>query len=327
MSVDPYQIEGARHRFVDANGVQLSVYEAGEPSGPTVVLSHGFPELAYSWRRQLPALAAAGFHVLAPDQRGYGGSAKPATVAEYDIVHLTGDLIGLLDAVGVDRAVFVGHDWGGFVVWQMPFLHADRVAGIVGLNTPHVPRMPIRPVELFRNAMGENFYIVWFQTPDVPEAQLDANVDVVLDHMMRRGIEPAALPARAAASTATLVEGVVNIPAELLGPRLLRPEDLAVYVDAFRRGGFRGPVNWYRNFDRNWELTADQTSPRIDGVPCLMVTASWDPVLPPALAAGMPDLVEDLEIHEIARCGHWTQQEQPDELNRILVDWLRRKVA
>lgn len=324
MTIDPYEIEGAQQRFVDANGVRLSVYEAGEPSAPAVVFSHGFPELAYSWRKQLPAVAAAGFHVLAPDQRGYGGSAKPTTVEEYDIVHLTGDLVGLLDAVEVDRAVFVGHDWGGFVVWQMPFLHPDRVAGVVGVNTPHVPRMPMPPVELFRNAMGENFYIVWFQTPDIPEAALDANVDVVLDHMLRRGIEPAALQERAAASTDTLVEAVVNVPPELLGPQLLSAEELAVYVEAFRAGGFRGPVNWYRNFNRNWELTADQTSARIDAVPCLMVTAAWDPVLPPALAAGMPDLIADLEIHEIAECGHWTQQERPDELNRILIDWLQR---
>ncbi len=117
----------------------------------------------------------------------------------------------------------------------------------------------------------------------------------------------------------------MNVPRELLGPELMSAEQLAVYVEAFRAGGFRGPVNWYRNFNRNWELTADQTSARIDDVPCLMVTAAWDPVLPPALAAGMPDLITDLEIHEIAECGHWTQQERPDELNRVLIDWLSRK--
>lgn len=323
---EPYAIEGARQRYVDTNGVRLSVYEAGKPSDPTVVFSHGFPELGYSWRYQVPALAAAGFHVLVPDQRGYGASARPPAVEDYDIVHLTGDLAGLLDALEIERAVFVGHDWGGFVVWQMPFLHPDRVAGIVGVNTPHTARFPMKPVELFRSAMGESFYIVWFQTRDEPEQALEANVDVVLDHMLRRGIEPAAIQERAAASTATLVEAVVNIPDDLLGPRMLSPEQLAVYVETFRVGGFGGPVNWYRNFDRNWELTADQTSARIDGVPCLMVTAAWDPVLPPALAAGMPELIEDLEVHEIGQCGHWTQQERPDEFNRILLDWLQRKI-
>ena len=323
--VAPYDIDGARHRFVEANGVRLSVYEAGQSSDPTVVLSHGFPELAYSWRHQLPALAAGGFHAVAPDQRGYGGSGRPEVVEDYDIVQLTGDLVAILDELDIERAVFVGHDWGGFVVWQMPFLHPGRVAGVVGVNTPHTARFPVKPVEMFRNLLGENFYIVWFQNPDEPEAMLDAHVEVVLDHMLRRGIDPTAIRERAASSNRTFVEAVVDVPPELLGPPLLTAEQLAIYTGAFRAGGFRGPVNWYRNFDRNWELTSDQTSGRIDDVPCLMVTAEWDPVLPPALAAGMPDLIGDLEIHEIARCGHWTQQEHPDQFNRILIDWLERK--
>jgi pimeloyl-ACP methyl ester carboxylesterase len=326
MSAGTYEIPGARHHFVDTNGICLSVFEAGERSDPTVVFSHGFPELAFSWRHQVVALAEAGFHVVAPDQRGYGASDKPAAVEDYDMVHLTGDLVGVLDAMDVDRAVFVGHDWGGFVVWQMPFHHRDRVAGIVGVNTPHTARFPMPPVEMFRNVVGENFYIVWFQTPDVPEAAIEANVDVVLDHMLRRVIDPTALQERGASLDATFVEAVTNMPPELLGPKLVTTDELAVYVETFRAGGFRGPVNWYRNFDRNWEMSAGRESDRIDGVPCLMVTASWDPVLPPALAQGMPDLIEDLEIHEIAECGHWTQQERPDELNRVLIDWLSRKL-
>lgn len=325
MTIEPYAIEGAVHRYIDTNGVRLSVYEAGKPSDPTVVFSHGFPELGYSWRHQLPALAAAGFHVIAPDQRGYGGSDRPPNVEDYDIVHLTGDLVSVLDALEVERAVYVGHDWGGMIVWQMPFQHPERVAGVVGVNTPHFPRLPMRPIEMFRTAAGENFYIVWFQTPDVPDAALAANVDTVLDRMLRRGRDPEALRERVMLPDVTMVEGIVNAPAELLGPPMLTPDELAVYVETFRATGFTGGINWYRNFDRNWELTADQTSARIDDVPCLMVTAEWDPVLAPAMASGMPDLIDDLEIHEIAKCGHWTQQEHPDELNRILIDWLTRK--
>jgi pimeloyl-ACP methyl ester carboxylesterase len=327
MTSGTYEIHGARQHYVDTHGIRLSVYEAGERSNPTVVFSHGFPELAYSWRHQVAALAQAGFHVVAPDQRGYGASDKPLAVEAYDMVHLTGDLVGLLDAMDVDRAVFVGHDWGGFVVWQMPFHHPGRVAGVVGVNTPHTVRFPVPPVEMFRNVFGEHFYIVWFQSVDGPEAELEANVDVVLDHMLRRGIDPAAIQERAASasrSTQTFVETVVDLPPEMLGSPLLTDEQLAVYAEAFRAGGFRGPVNWYRNFDRNWEMSAGRESDRIDGVPCLMVTAAWDPVLPPALAQGMPDLIEDLEIHEISECGHWTQQERPDELNGILIDWLQR---
>ena len=163
---EPYAIEGARQRFIDTNGVRLSVYEAGDPSDPTVVFSHGFPELGYSWRYQVPALAAAGFHVLVPDQRGYGGEHATAgawrTTTSCTSPATSSACSTRLE---IEQAVFVGHDWGGFVVWQMPFLQPDRVAGIVGVNTPHMPRMPIPPVELFRNAMGESFYIVWFQTP------------------------------------------------------------------------------------------------------------------------------------------------------------------
>lgn len=319
-----YEIEGAERRDVDVNGVRLSVYEAGPADGPAVVLCHGFPELAYSYRHQLPALGAAGFHVIAPDQRGYGGSDRPAAVEDYDIAHLTGDLVGLLDLMGVDRAVFVGHDWGGIIVWQMPFLHRDRVAGIVGLNTPHFPRMPVRPIEMFRQMAGESFYIVWFQTPGEADAKLAENVDVLFDRMMRRSVDPELLRAHAV-NASDFVEAVINAPE--LGEPLMPPEELAVFVDTFKRTGFTGGINWYRNFDRNWELTADQDDAHISGVPCLMVTAEWDPVLAPALAQGMPDLIDDLEMREIARCGHWTQQEHPDELNRILVDWLERRIS
>jgi pimeloyl-ACP methyl ester carboxylesterase len=323
--VEPYEIEGASHRYVDVDGTRLSVYEAGEPGAPAVVFSHGFPELAFSWRHQLPALAAAGFRAIAPDQRGYGGSDRPVAVEDYDIMHLTGDLVGVLDALEIDRAVFVGHDWGGMIVWQMPFLRRQRVAGVVGVNTPHFPRLPAPPIEVFRNAAGENFYIVWFQTRDVPDLALAEHGDVVLDHMLRRGIDPTPLRDRAVNADITFVDAVVHAPPELLGPALLTADELAVYVDTFRATGFTGGINWYRNMNRNWELTADQPSARIDGLPCLMVTAAWDPVLAPAMAAGMPDLIEDLEVHEIAACGHWTQQEHPDEFNRILIDWLTRK--
>jgi pimeloyl-ACP methyl ester carboxylesterase len=318
-----YEIRGADRRDIEVNGVRLSVYEAGPVDGPAVVLSHGFPELAFSWRHQLPALGAAGYHVIAPDQRGYGGSDRPESVTDYDIVHLTDDLVGLLDVMGHERAVFVGHDWGGIIVWQMPFLHRDRVAGIVGLNTPHFPRLPVPPIQMFRQAAGENFYIVWFQKPAEADAKLAENVDVLFDRMMRRSVDPELLRAHAI-NASDFVEAVVNAPE--LGEPLMPPDELNVFIGTFKQTGFTGGINWYRNFDRNWELSADQTSARIEGIPCLMVTATWDPVLAPALAQGMPDLIDDLEVHEIDRCGHWTQQEHPDELNRVLIDWLGRRI-
>ena len=327
MASAPYEIPGATQRFVDVGDVTLSVYEVepeggADPDRPVVVFSHGFPELAYTWRHQLSAVADAGFRAIAPDQRGYGGSSRPDEVTDYDIFHLTGDLVGLLDAVGVDQAVFVGHDWGGFVVWQMPLLHRDRVAGVAGLNTPYIPRLPIKPTEAFRMLGGENHYILYFQEPGVADAALAANVAVLFDRMFRRGVEPERLQA-AAADAHDFIQAVVEAP--VLGDELLSPDELAVFVDTFTATGFTGGLSWYRNFDRNWELTPELDGARIDGLPCLMITAEWDPVLVPAMAQGMPDVIDDLEMHQIARCGHWTQQEEPAQVDRLLTDWLSRR--
>ena len=156
--------------------MQLHTVEAGEPGAPVVVLAHGFPELAYSWRHQIPALAAAGYHVLAPDQRGYGRSTRPADIADYNVADLSADLIGLLDDVGADKAVFIGHDWGAPVVWGSAQLHPDRVAAVVGLSVPPVPRAQVPPTQAFRAIFGDNFfYMLYFQEPGVADAELDAD--------------------------------------------------------------------------------------------------------------------------------------------------------
>lgn len=158
--------------MVSTNGIDMAVYEAGPKDGFPVVLCHGFPELAYSWRHQLPALAAAGYRVIAPDQRGYGRTSRPDAVDAYDMVHLTGDLVGMLDALGLRKAVFVGHDWGGLVVWQMPLMHADRVEGVIGVNTPFLARPPIDPIMGMKALYGEDMYIVYFQKPGEADAVL-----------------------------------------------------------------------------------------------------------------------------------------------------------
>jgi len=310
------------NRVVSTNGISLAVRDEG--SGPAVVLCHGFPELAYSWRHQIPALAAAGFRALAPDQRGYGDSDRPDDVAAYDMRHLTGDLVGLLDALGIERAVFVGHDWGGLIVWMMPLLHPTRTAGVVGVNTPYLPRAPMPPVALMRAAFGDNHYIVHFQAPGVADAALARDVPRVFRQLVRRGVQMAKIEARLAARgrMPNLVE-MVEDP-EPFGEPLLSDADLQVYVEAFTRTGFTGGINWYRNLDRNWEETPELAAARIT-VPSLMVVAEWDAALRPELAEPMKGLVDDLEVVTIPRCGHWTQQEHPDELNRILVGWLRRR--
>src|ERR1700761_3073169 len=163
-------------RLVDTNGIQLRVVEAGEPGAPVVVLAHGFPELAYSWRHQIPVLADAGYHVLAPDQRGYGGSSRPDAVEAYDIHQLTGDLVGLLDDVGAQRAVWIGHDWGAAVVWNAPLLHPDRGTVVAALSVPVTPRSQTVPTTAWRKIFGENFfYILYFQEPGVADAELNGD--------------------------------------------------------------------------------------------------------------------------------------------------------
>jgi microsomal epoxide hydrolase len=312
---------------VEIPAIDLSVHDAGE--GPAVVLCHGFPELAFSWRHQFDALVEAGFRVIAPDQRGYGGSDRPDEISAYDIHHLTSDLAGLLDVLGIERAVFAGHDWGGFVVWAMPFLQAERVAGVVGVNTPYTPRMPVPPLQLFRAAVGgkdERMYIAWFQEPGVAEAVLDKNPRLVFEKLMRRGFDPQVAQARMQADP----EGPDMNPfrrldeLETLGEELLTSDELERYATTFTSTGFRGGINWYRNFDRNWETAPTIGAEKVD-LPCLMVTAEWDAALRPEMAAGMPSLCPDLEMHQIPRCGHWTQQENPEQLNAILVDWLTRR--
>jgi len=328
-----YEIPGARHHMVDlAGGVTLSVYEVdavdGDAARPPVVFSHGFPELAFSWRHQLPAVAAAGFRAVAPDQRGYGGSSRPDAITDYDIQHLTGDLVELLDALDIDKAVFVGHDWGGFVVWQMPLLHPDRVAGVVGVNTPYVPRLPVRPTDAFRMVAGDDFYILEFQEAGVADEILQRDVPGLFDALFRTAMSPEEM-AQAAEQTPSGPDGLTTFERIIAAPRrgtpLLDDAEMAVYVDTFTRTGFTGGLNWYRNFDRNWEITPELDGARIDGVPCLMVTASWDPVLTPAMAQGMPEIIGDLELHELAECGHWTPTERADELDALLVDWLQKK--
>jgi pimeloyl-ACP methyl ester carboxylesterase len=308
--------------------ISLSVHDAG--NGTAVVFSHGFPELAYSWRSQFGPLVEAGFRPIAPDQRGYGASDRPEPIEAYDIHHLTSDLVGVLDALEIEKAVFVGHDWGGMIVWAMPVLHPTRVAGVVGVNTPNLPRAPIAPIGLMRQMVGgqdEKMYIVWFQKPGVADPVLAANVRGVFEKLMRGGVSPDEATARAAAmgfepGDMNPFRRIAELPA--FGAPILRDDELDVYVKTFERTGFTGGVNWYRNMDRNWETAPGVGATKIE-VPCLMITAEWDPVLRPEMAAGMGTLIPDLETHMIAGCGHWTQQERPAELSRLLVDWLRRK--
>lgn len=309
-------------RAVAVNGVELRVTEQGD--GPPVVLAHGFPELAYSWRHQLPALAAAGFRAVAPDQRGYGGSSRPESIEDYDILHLTDDLIGILDDLGEDRAVFVGHDWGSMVVWQLSLLHPDRVAGVVGMSVPFLPRAPLPPVQLMRRAFADGFfYIVYFQEPGVADADLARDPATTMRRLLA-GLSGGAGAKGLSGPDEPGGTGFVDRlpePSEL--PAWLSQEELDHYSTEFGRTGFTGAINWYRNFDRNWELTPHLAGAKVT-VPSLFIGGALDPVLvmsPPSVMDGW------LEDHRgtvlVEGAGHWVQQEEPAEVNEALVAFVR----
>ncbi|HEY1446979.1 MAG TPA: alpha/beta hydrolase [Caulobacteraceae bacterium] len=320
-------------QYADVNGVRLAYYEAGPRGGVPIILCHGFPELAFSWRHQLKALAHAGRWVIAPDQRGYGLTSAPDAVEDYDIVHLTGDMTGLLDHLGADKGVFCGHDWGGIVVWQMPLRHKDRVAGVIGLNTPFMARAPADPIEIMRRRFGEDMYIVHFQRPGEADAVLDRDVARAMSFFMRKpppGSPPtsgglAADAERAEGQSAFALIRMLELYDPAFDPRppMLTDAEMEVFVDTFQRTGFTGGINWYRNFTRNWR-EGEGIAERVE-VPSLMVMAEKDAVLPPSAADGMEAFVPDLEKVLIKDSGHWTQQEQPEAVNRAIIDWLDRR--
>ena len=323
-------------KFAMTNGIRMGYYEAGPVTDtPPVLLCHGWPEIAFSWRHQIKALAAAGIRVIAPDQRGCGATLGPEAVEQYDLEHLTGDLVGLLDHLNIEKAIFVGHDWGGFIVWQMPLRHPSRVAGVVGVNTPHTPRAPIDPIQIFRKRFGERMYIVQFQDPArEADAIFERHVEQTFDCFMRK---PMPQPRSAAASdgpsagigaAATLNLAFPQIIAAYDAkndPRtpILSAEEKQVFIDTFKQSGFTGGINWYRNMTRNWERSADLD--HTVRVPALMIMAENDAVLPPSAADGMEKFVPDLEKYLVRDSGHWTQQEKPEEVSGKIIEWRRRR--
>ena len=317
-------------QYADVNGVRMAYYEVGPREGMPVIFCHGFPELAFSWRHQLRAFEAAGRWAIAPDQRGYGLTRGPDAIEAYDIEHLTGDLVGLMDHLGVEKAVLCGHDWGGIVVWQAPLLHPDRIAGVIGLNTPFMRRPPVDPIAIMRARMGEEMYIVHFQKPGEADVVLNGNVRKAMDFFMRRPA-PGEGPASAGlASERTGDESVFPLvkmvqaydPAVDPRPFFLTGDEFEAFVETFERTGFTGGINWYRNMTRNWRRSEgiDETV----RAPSLMVMAEKDAVLPPSAADGMEANVPDLEKVLIKDSGHWTQQEQPEAVNAAVLGWMER---
>jgi pimeloyl-ACP methyl ester carboxylesterase len=316
------------HRTIETNGIHLHVAEQGE--GPLVMLCHGFPESWYSWRHQLPALAAAGFHAVAPDMRGYGQTDRPEAIDQYTLLHLVGDMVGLLDALGAGQAIIAGHDWGAPVAWTAAQLRPDRFRAVIGLSVPFRPRGAVRPTTVMPQTEDAVWYQLYFQEPGVAEAEYDPNARAVFRSgligisgdpapgtrpfgmfprqggggLFRKGAEPPPLPA------------------------WLTEADVDFYTAEFTRTGFRGGLNWYRNIDRNWELSAAFAGVPVT-VPALYIAGDRDPVV---RFPGMDQLLPNLKkfvpnLHEtimLPGCGHWTQQERPAEVNAAILDFLKR---
>ena len=304
--------------------IELSVHDTGG-DGPAVVLCHGFPDLGSTWDHQLEALAGAGYRAIAPDMRGYGGSSAPDGIEAYGLGALAGDLAGLLDGLGIERAVFVGHDWGGFVSWSMPVLHPDRCLGSVGVCTPYQPFPTTDLLRTLVNGEDERMYMLWFQEPGVAEAVLDDQVELMFDVIMRGGIDPAEVAQLAVVDGAFDMNPFRRLDTiERTGNSIIDDEQMAAYVDTFSRTGFGPGINWYRNIDANVAAAPDVGRKPLD-LPCLMLCAEWDPALPPAMAADMPDRCSDLEMHVIEQAGHFVQLEKPEAVSSLLVDWLTRR--
>ena len=309
------------HRMVETNGIKIHLAEQGE--GPVVLMLHGFPESWYSWRHQLPALADAGYHVICPDVRGYGQSDAPEAIEAYSMKQLTADAVGILDALDIENAVVVGHDWGAPMAWNSAFLYPDRFRAVVGMSVPFSQRGPMPPTQLFKQVFKDNFfYILYFQEPGVAEAELEADVRRFLRLFMHSasadGPERALMPAKK--KDEKFLDGMED-PDEL--PSWLTKADLDFYTAEFERTGLRGGLNRYRNMDRDWEELTELENATIQQ-PALFLAGEKDPVIQMAPLEGMKAHIPNLQFPAfIPNCGHWTQQEKPAEVNAALIKFLK----
>ena len=317
------------HRTVDANGIRIHLAEAG--GGPLVVLCHGFPESWYSWRHQLRALSEAGYHAVAPDMRGYGRTDRPEEVDRYTLLHLVGDMVGLIDALGAERAVIAGHDWGAPVAWHAALMRPDRFRAVIGLSVPFLPRGPVRPTSVMPQNDEAEFYQLYFQRPGV-EAELERDPRAAIRALLysasgdvpRRPAGATQRPVGMVPRNGGFLTRLVDLPTL---PPWLSDADIDFYAGEFARTGFRGGLNWYRNIDRSWELLAPFAGMPVS-VPALYVAGERDIVVAfrgmETLIASLTKFVPNLRSTiMLPGCGHWTQQERPAEVNAAMIEFLR----
>ena len=317
------------HRTLETNGIRMHVAEQGE--GPLVLLCHGFPESWYSWRHQMAALADAGFRAVAPDMRGYGQTDRPAEIDQYTLLHLVGDMVGLVAALGERTAVIAGHDWGAPVAWHSALLRPDVFRGVIGLSVPYRPRGPVRPTTRMPQTADALFYQLYFQTPGVAEAELERDVRLTIQSVLYSGSGDGPHGDREVPGGVGMVPRTGGFlsrmrPAPSL-PSWLTEADIDFYAGEFARTGFRGGLSWYRNIDRSWELLAPFAGAVVT-VPALYVAGDRDLVV---AFPGMDQVIARLQSFVprlrgtimLPGCGHWTQQERAREVSDAMVDFLR----
>lgn len=314
-----------KHQFVKTNNIKIHFAEQGK--GPLVVLCHGFPESWYSWRHQLPALAKAGYRVVAPDQRGYGQTDRPELIEDYNILQLTGDIVGLVHSLGQERAVIVGHDWGAVVACHCALLRPDIFNAIALLSVPYLAGSwkHIRPTDAMKRMAGEfQFYQLYFQEPGKAEAEMEADIRRTVRMFLysASGDPPPDRRWRFLFNKSERFIDSGSVPESL--PAWLSEEDLNFFSKEIERTGFRGGLNWYRNIDRNWELTRFLSGAKINQ-PALFVAGENDACMTmyqkafEVLETNVPNLTKKIVL---PGAGHWIQQERANEVNQLLVSFL-----
>jgi len=324
--ITPSPVDGVTFRFIESNGLRMRIAEAGD-TGPLILFAHGWPESWYSWRHQLKFFADAGYRVVAPDMRGYGESDKPIDVDEYDIIHLAGDMVGVLDALGEETAIMVGHDWGAIVAWNSVLIHPERFSALIAMSVPYGGRPPQSPMAGWQEQFGDNFYYILYhnEAGGIAEAEYDSDPMGIISQLYLSPTSPRKQPtitdpARSAGGWIGRMGAPIGLPG------WLTQEDLNYVVGQFEMAGFRGGVNYYRNFQRNWEITEHLAATKID-VPTLFIAGERDVVIGGAskeqLTGAMSRVATDLrDVVLIPEIGHWVQQEAPEETNQAMSDFL-----
>jgi pimeloyl-ACP methyl ester carboxylesterase len=323
-------MSGLKHRIIETNGIKMHIAEQGK--GPLVVLLHGFPEIWYSWRYQIPVLAEAGFHVVAPDLRGFGDTDQPKEIDQYTLLHLVGDIVGLLDTLNEETAVIVGNDWGATLAWNAVLLRPDRFRGIIALTVPMMSQPPIPPTTIFPQNENELFYTLYFQTPGVAEKEFEQDARFTVHNLFysASGDAGSRKSDDGTPNPFNMVSREHGLLSALPMPRItpwLKEKDLDVYSEAFAKTGFRGGLNYYRNLDKNRELLSCFNGVKVI-IPALFIVGDRDVGLSipgmDQIISEMSNLVPNIrQTIFLQDCGHWAQQEKPEEISKEIISFMK----